>query len=150
MNQSKRTTYSEGIAKIDQALREQFYLEASWIEYAMFEDRCDSMLEKSGGKPALNNGRHFISINRKICELRSRGRTHPFLISVTDFDALLQELHDWKERRNPIMHSLVEVPKSWSDINNETKLLAEDGRKLLGRVAAAAMSVRKKYKKADN
>lgn len=144
---TKRDTYEQGIARIDQALHEGFWLEASWITYAMFEDRCDSLLEKSGGPVATNHPSGFVSINQKISELKKRSSSDQFLSQVSGLSELLDEVHDWKERRNPIMHSMVEMPRDWGMINVDTKGLAKDGRKILGRFAAAAMKVRKKFKK---
>jgi hypothetical protein len=149
MSPTKRYTYKEGIARIDDALDKEFWLEASWITYAMFEDRCNSLLDKSGG-PITPPSNGFISINRKIKELKNRASTNQLLNLVSHLPSLLQELYDWKEDRNPIMHNLVALPKEWSVINTDTEKLAKDGRELLGRFAAAAMKVRKKYVKAGN
>jgi hypothetical protein len=149
MSPTKRYTYKEGIARIDDALDKEFWLEASWIIYAMFEDRCNSLLEKSGGPiPPPKNG--FVSINKKITELKTRAATNQFLNQVNHLSGMLQELYDWKEDRNPIMHDLVDLPKDWSIINADAEKLARDGRDLLGRFTAAAMKVRKKYVKAGN
>ena len=146
---TKRYTYEEGIARIDDALNKEFWLEASWITYAMFEDRCNSLLDKSGG--AISNPKSsFVSINKKITELQNRASTDQFLKQVSNLPTLLKELHNWKENRNPIMHNLIDVPEDWIIINFNAENLAKDGRDLLGRFAAAAMKVRKKYVKAGN
>lgn len=144
MTTTKRLTYKEGISRIDEALEKSFWLEASWITYAMFEDRCDSLLEKSGGAiPPPPHG--FVSINKKIKKLKSRATSDPLLSKVSGLFGLLGEVHDWKERRNPIMHNMVELPRDWADINADARKLAEDGRELLGRFSTAAMKVRRKH-----
>lgn len=145
---TKRYTYEQGIGRIDEALENEFWLEASWIIYAMFEDRCSSLLEKSGGAIPSKNG--FVSIHRKIEELKARASKNQFLAQVTELPGLLQEVNDWKKDRNTMMHSLVEMPREWSVIDSETKQLAKQGRNLLGRFSSAAMKVRKKYVKAGN
>ena len=149
MSSTKRYTYQQGIERIDSALEKEFWLEASWIIYAMFEDRCNSLLDKSGGPiPPPSTG--FVSINKKINVLKDRASNNQFLKQANDLPVLLQELHDWKEARNPTMHSLIEMPREWSVINEEAKKLAQDGRYLLGCFSAAAMRVRKKYIKSGH
>lgn len=147
MAKTKRNTYKQGINRIDQALDEGFWLEAAWITYAMFEDRCDSLLSKSGGPVPLPPNRKFVAIDTKITVLKKRSKTDEILSKVSELPALLSEVKRWKNRRNPIMHSMVNLPKDWSLINADAKILAEEGREILGRYAAAAMKVRKKYKR---
>jgi hypothetical protein len=150
MTISKRTTYKQTIARLDEALGKQFFLEASWIEYAIFEDRCNSLLEKTGGLiPPSRNGIP-PSINKKLTVLKERTSGDPFLSSTSEFPDILRDVRNWKNRRNTIMHSLVDVARSWNNINQDAKQLAIDGRALLGRFSSATMKVRKKYKKAGN
>jgi hypothetical protein len=59
------------IARMDEAIKEGFYLEASWIAYAVIEDRCDSALEKTGGIPT-RNGRPIQMLGNKLKELQNR------------------------------------------------------------------------------
>ena len=150
MPTTKRNTYEQGIARIDQALSEGFWLEASWITYAMFEDRCDSLLNKSGGPVPASHPNGFVSINKKITSLKQRSSSDQFLSQVPGLAALLDEVHDWKNRRNPVMHSMVDVPRDWAAINADAQALAEDGREILGRFSSAVMKVRKRYKQAGN
>jgi hypothetical protein len=146
----KRVAYGQSIERIDKAIKEKFYLEASWIEYAICEDRCDSLLEKTGGLLTPPPGQSFVSINLKISELKKRCKTDPFLIQVIEFPRILEEVRQWKNRRNPLMHELVKSARDFTDISNDAKALAIDGQDIVRRFSGAAMKVRKKYKKAGN
>lgn len=149
MSMTKRPTYEEVIGRVDDALQREFFLEASWIIYSLFEDRCDSMLKKSGGMPQVSAG-SFLSINKKLNILKSRHLSNPLLASVNGFLLIIDEVKDWKDSRNPIMHSMVEIPTTWEDINNNAEILARDGRELLSRFSSVAMKVRKSYLKQLN
>ena len=136
---TKRLNYTEAIARLDKALKESFFLEASWIEYSLFEDRTNSLLEKTGG--LLQNPR--ASIEAKLKELEKRSKTDHGLSHISEFPDILDEVRTWKDSRNPLMHQMVDVPKDWEDIDSDAKVLAENGRRLLGRYSSAAMKLRK-------
>ena len=145
----KRTAYGQSIGRLDSALKSKFFLEACWIEYAICEDRCDSLLNKSGGPIPCNPGQ-FVSINRKIIELKLRWKNDPYLSTVQELPSILEEVRKWKNRRNPLMHQLVKMARDWPSINNDASILAADGRDIVGRFASAAMKVRRRFKKAGN
>lgn len=131
------------VGRADLALSEEFFLEATWIEYALFEDRINSALVKSGG--ALSNTRP--TIESKIKELESRCLTHAGLRSIGDFPELLDEVRQWKGVRNRLVHRMVEAAVRWDDVNDEANLLATDGRELFGRFSSAIMRLGKWHKK---
>lgn len=87
---------------------------------------------------------------KKIIALKQRSNSDQLLSQVSGFSALLEEVRKWKERRNSMMHSIVETARDWKAIDADAKLLAEDGREILGRFAAVVMRVRKRYKQAGN
>jgi hypothetical protein len=149
MSLSKRPTYEEVIGRIDDALKREFFLEASWITYSLFEDRCNSMLKKTGGMPPVRPGQ-FLSINKKLTTLKERASTDILLTSIDNISGIIEEVRVWKDSRNPIMHSMVEMPTTWESVNSDAEALAKDGRELLGRFSSVAMKVRKNYKKQSN
>lgn len=140
--QSKRNSYEEIIHRLDSALDQGFNLEASWITYALFEDRTTSALAKSGGVLVSKNN-SFISIEVKLKELKSRSLTHAGLQRAGLINALLDEIIDWKNKRNALMHTLAEVPRPWEDINNDAQNLAIEGREIIARYSSAIMRLSK-------
>jgi hypothetical protein len=66
--------YGTLIKRIDVALQEEFYLEASWIAYAILEDQLVSALDESGG--AVNHkGKAIKMLGPKLGELKTRMTT---------------------------------------------------------------------------
>ena len=47
-NQQKYENYREQICRLNKALKDHFYLEAIFIEYAILEDRLEAILCHSG------------------------------------------------------------------------------------------------------
>ena len=140
---TKRLSYEQIIARLDSALEQEYYLEASWIAYSLLEDRTESALEKTGG--VLSNPR--ASIEAKLKELEKRSASNTGLRSVSEFPDIFDEVRKWKDKRNPLMHRMVEMPKSWEDINVDARDLAKESRELLGRYSSAVMKLRKWYMK---
>ena len=52
---------------MDRALKQKFYLEAMFIEYAIMEDRCDSILGYENNQIKSKN---FVSIDRKLDKIK--------------------------------------------------------------------------------
>ncbi len=104
------------------------------------------MLKNTGGMPPVRPT-EFLSINKKLTTLKERSNTNVLLTSIDNFAHIIEEVRDWKESRNPIIHSMVDMPTTWENINSEAETLAKDGRELLGRFSSVAMKVRKNYKK---
>ena len=142
MGNPKRLMFNEVIARLDEALSKNYFLEASWITYSLFEDRCNSILKKTGGLPLVQKGQ-FLSINKKLKTLKTRSASHSYLLKVPNIIPIVQDITSWKNKRNLIMHNMVDLQTSWENINNDAEKLARDGRKLLGKFASAAMKVAK-------
>ena len=64
-NIQKQLNYREQFKRIDKALNNNFYLEALFIEYAIMEDRTESILRYEGNEVKVKDG-GFVSNNRKL------------------------------------------------------------------------------------
>ena len=64
-NIQKQLNYREQFKRLDKALNNNFYLEALFIEYAIMEERTDSILRYEGNEIKVKDG-GFVSINRKL------------------------------------------------------------------------------------
>ena len=56
-NYKKQAKYADLITRLNKALNEEFYYEAIFIEFAMFEDRTSSLLRHAGISTLDDNGR---------------------------------------------------------------------------------------------
>ena len=68
-NIQKQLNYREQFKRLDKALNNNFYLEALFIEYAIMEDRTESILRYEGNEIKVKEG-SFISINRKLDKIK--------------------------------------------------------------------------------
>ena len=137
---SKRHAYEELLAQLDLALEREFYFEASWIAYGVIEDRANSLLEKSGG---WGGG----MLGQKLRELSARCETDLPLKEVPGLGGAIASARAWIQKRNPLMHQLIGLPRPMATIRKEAELLAAEGNLVVRTLAAEAMKVRKRHVK---
>lgn len=108
-NMQKYDNYREQFNRLKKALKNEFYLEAIFIEYAIIEDRMESLLRHSdkweaylkhikGREPRLPTK---ITYFKKMAE-EKKGLPHKYFS-----DTLLDDILAWKERRNGLIHALM-------------------------------------------
>lgn len=113
-NMLKYENYKEQMKRLKAAMTNQFYLEAIFIEYAILEDRLESALRHSGKwhpKPDQHT-----SIDRKVRLLMAQAEEKKSLAQKYFQPELMQEILDWKNRRNPLMHSLMKQQLHTEDL----------------------------------
>ena len=143
---SKGKFYKKMLKRFLDAKKAGYYLEASWIAYANFEDRIYSVLDKTGGIP-LNNRGIPISIHHRLVLLKRRRNSDPKLKRAFYDENIIDDVMNWKNRRNPLMHSLMKTPRKIEDVNNELKSLAEDSESILRDFNSAVLRFNKLSKK---
>ena len=153
-NQLKYENYREQYQRLHSALKNDFNLEAIFIEYAIMEDRTESILrhaekwesylkkyEKNG--PALNS--KIIYIKKQIeCDKKN-------LLNKYFSDDLLNRILTWKGDRNRLIHALLKQKIE----HDEIPMLAEQGKQLADELRNRTRSYnramdRKKEKDAPN
>lgn len=140
----KRNYYTSLISHIDESINEEYYLEAAWIYYANFEDRINSVLNKTGVIPLTNYGIQ-VSIKKRLEELIDRRKSNHLLRRAFFDEKIINDVNDRRLRRNPIMHSLMKTPKDIEALTTELKSLAIDSLPILKEFNSAAMRFRKKH-----
>ena len=105
-NIQKQLNYREQFKRLDKALNNNFYLEALFIEYAIMEDRTESILRYEGNEIKVKDG-GFVSINRKLNKIKkiaeAKGSLPARYFSNDSIDCILV----WKEERNRMIHALM-------------------------------------------
>lgn len=137
----KHYSYKELFERAENAIKEEYYLEASWIISTIIEDRLISLLKQSGGhlKP---NGQEIRMIGPKIIELEDRiNANHQQIISVT-YGNILDDVKIWKNNRNDLMHALAENG-SYDDFFKDIYLLANNGITIAKKLATRARKLKK-------
>ena len=105
-NIQKQLNYREQFKRLDKALNNNFYLEALFIEYAIMEDRTESILRYEGNEIKLKEG-SFISINRKLDKIKKIAEQRKSLPERYFSDNLIECIQLWKDERNRMIHALM-------------------------------------------
>ena len=128
-NQQKYENYKEQFKRLKRALTDEFNLEAIFIEYAILEDRTESVLRHAdkweayikslkGREPAIDSKIRYI---KKIAE-NKKDIAHKYFS-----DTLLDDVLSWKEERNRLIHALLKQ----SFLHNEIHDFAHKGNELV-------------------
>ena len=91
------------MGRLNKAIKSGFLLEAVFIEYAIMEDRLESVLRHSG---RFKQEKHR-SINSKLSSVKEIARNKKGLLRKYLTDELLESVSEWKEKRNKLIHALM-------------------------------------------
>ena len=100
-NYEKRDRYAELNEILDRAIEQEFYYEAIFIEHAILEDRVISLFKHA-------NLRMPFKLGEKIGVLKSYKIFKDEYISKHIDMELLEQIDNWKDKRNKLVHGLVE------------------------------------------
>lgn len=128
-NQKKYENYKEQFRRLNKALTNGFNLEAIFIEYAIMEDRTESILRHTGHwEEYLQTRRDGMpTINSKIKFIQRKAAQKKHILNKYFSDDLLSRVIVWKDKRNPLIHALLKQQLA----HNELKELAEQGNELV-------------------
>ncbi len=127
-NQLKYENYREQFKRLKSALNGGFNLEAMFIEYAIMEDRTESILRHADKWEACLKhckGRN-PGIDSKIRYIKKLAEEKKTLPNKYFSDDLLDRILVWKEDRNRLIHALLRQQFA----HNEIRMLAEQGKQL--------------------
>lgn len=127
--QLKYENYREQFKRLNKALANGFNLEAMFIEYAIMEDRTESVLHHANlWDVYIKSLRgHSITINSKIRYIKKRAENRTDLLQKYFSDDLLDRILEWKDERNRLIHALLKQELE----HNEVSKLAEQGNVLV-------------------
>lgn len=126
--QEKYFNYKEQFERLNRAMRNEFYLEAIFIEYAILEDRTKSVLEHGGFWAAFQKkcGKK-AGIHAKLNHIQSLATNKSNSLHRYFSDDLVDLLIAWKNKRNPLIHDLLNQKLGPDDLKN----LATEGSQLV-------------------
>lgn len=140
MNEVKHANYKEQMKRLNLAFKNRFLLEAILIEYGMLEDRTEAFIRYSLGENKLDK---YQTINRKINKLKALfGDKYQNINRYLSLE-LLDDLHNWKEKRNSIIHGLMKRNNS----TFELEALALEGLNLVKILNSKSISFKRKLEK---
>ena len=129
-NQLKYENYREQFKRLNSALSNGFNLEAMFIEYAIMEDRTESLLRHAEKWDAYlkKRGKNEPTLNSKIVYIQKQVESNrKDLLHRYFSDNLLNQILVWKEDRNRLIHALLKQQLE----HNEVTELAAEGKRLV-------------------
>ena len=134
-NMEKYGNYKEQMGRLKKAMDNHFLLEALFIEYAIMEDRCESILRHSG---VFNPEKHD-TINKKLNRIAELVRNKKSLIRKYILAELIEEIKVWKEERNRLIHALMKQ----SLTSEELEQIAVQGQQIVKTLCSKTTSYKR-------
>lgn len=108
-NMEKYEVYKSMNENLSKAMLSEFYYQAIFIEYAIIEDRCSSVLRRAGVKYQDSKG-HELKISEKLKKMRGNPAfLVPYVRQRITLE-LLDEITQWKRDRDQLIHALAKIP----------------------------------------
>ena len=128
-NQLKYENYREQFKRLNIALRSGFNLEAIFIEYAIMEDRTESILRHADKWEAYLKSRRGRepSIESKVRCIKKIAEDNKTLANKYFSDDLPDRILAWKEERNRLIHVLLKQQLAYHEVDD----IAIQGRQLV-------------------
>ena len=140
-NMEKYEIYKQLSSDLTKAMKQGFYYEAIFIEYAILEDRLASVLKYAGVLTMEKAGNQNIA--KKINDIRnSKEFSSKFVRERLSFE-LLDSITAWKDKRNRLIHNLANIPYDAAAV----KEVAEEGYEIVKVVKNKSDSVINRFKK---
>jgi hypothetical protein len=130
------------VEKAGLAIKNEFYLEASWLLSSIIEKKVKDLLDKlENHKPGMGFTLEQCIKRFKYLHLSSK---HPLLTAHFTVP-FIDELRNWKNQRNTIMKDMLDVHVS----KERMERLAMDGIRLLKELNASHKKFKAEYTESD-
>ena len=140
-NEQKQANYTEQFRRLKLALKNGFNLEAMFIEYAILEDRTESILLHADLWDAYIKSRkgREPNIDSKIKYIQKRAENKKDPLHKYFADDLLDRVLAWKEERNRMIHALLKQQLTEEDVTR----IASEGNDLVRALRSRASAYNK-------
>lgn len=138
------------ITKINDAMKEGRFIEASWLIYSCLENRYFRTVEKIKSQCKYSNGKckkasNDLALKTKInCVERLSGDPHCTCFYDNFPTELLEKTKRWVKNRNTLMHNLLQLDY-YEDMDTEFKTIATTGKELLEQTYTCCTKFRKDF-----
>lgn len=119
--------HEEFIERMSEAYDNQYYVEAAWYCYAIFEQRISRLITKyidQCNRPPRKDNKS-VAISTRITCLKTVIQSNYGAYGLIDV-ALLDRITDWCDKRNILVHGLISL-NHYEKYDEEFKNLAEIG-----------------------
>ena len=138
----KYEVYKSMNENLSKAMRSGFYYQAIFIEYAIIEDRCSSVLRHAGVKHLDSKGRE-IRLNEKLKKMRLNPAFDSPYVRQRITPELLDEIIEWKRQRDQLIHALAKIPYDHETV----KATAIKGQELVKKLSSKVRSINSYHEK---
>lgn len=121
-NKQKNLKYADLMLKLKKSINNEFYYESIFIEYAIFEDRTESLLRHAKYKTKDIDSKNF-SLCEKLSKITNNTRFNTKNIRKYITKELLDKINVWRIKRNKLIHDLINSPYT----NEQIELIAKEG-----------------------
>ena len=125
-NQKKNKIYRDLSTKLKKAIENTFYYEAVFIEYAIIEDRMESLM-RHGLIPYHDEFGYVLSLDKKLKAIKHSRLLKDDYIAKHLTSELLESIDSWRKRRNKVIHELISANYD----NENIKALALKGQDIV-------------------
>ena len=144
-NSSKHNIYKAMKSNLSKAMKAGFYYQAIFIEYAIMEDRCSSVLRHADVKYHDSYGKE-IKLSQKLNKLYSHSVFSDKYIRKRLPLTLIDEIRAWKKDRDGLIHDLANIPFDYQGV----KTIAESGKEFVRKLENSVRSINTYLDKRNN
>ena len=150
-NQKKYILYKQMLGNMNISIRSGFYLQAVFIEYAILEDRCLTMVRVLwGDKTAESKEMNEKGLGCKLTKIKNYvENTKDAWIKKFLNEIFRNEIAEWKDLRNKVVHALMKQ-YNYEDFQKNLETIALRGRDLVNKVKDVTEKVKKHQAKKNN
>lgn len=147
-NQQKYENYREQMGKLNRAIKSKFFFEAIFIEYAVIEDRLESIIRYAGQWNYKSGKKVLIEDKLKkvtgIISDENNPAYHYFTVEQ------IKSIREWKNHRNELIHALLKNDFSADDIEETALKGKELARKLCNCTTSYKRKLQRQAEKSAN
>jgi len=123
---AKKDLYQAMLERMKLAIEAEFYLEACWIQYAILEDRLNSVIRHTYPKTGKKFLMAYRGFDRKIDHIIKKIHPENVLCKKSINKPLLESIRKWKDRRNDLMHEISDSAE-YDTVQDEAQKIALEG-----------------------
>lgn len=139
-NMLKYESYKEQHERLKKAMKYGFYFEAIVIEYAILEDRTESILRYEGNSI---NSKKTATIKQKIDKIEAIAREKSGLANRYFKHEFIESMRAWKDKRNALIHALMKHSVSQEDLRE----IALEGERLAKEISRLSQNYKRAVEK---
>lgn len=125
----KNMKYRDLMTNLKKSIKNEFYYEAIFIEYAILEDRTESIL-RHANISTINSKGQTLTLNLKLSKIQQSKFCKYSYVKKHLTKNIINAIYDWKNDRNKLIHDLIK-----SDYSNESiKNVALNGYELIKKI----------------